>query len=188
MSLIRRRHFTEIEIIAFVGGLLGLFLGFSMLSFVEIFYFFGIHPVIKKFSKGVSNMPKTKSKSSTWHNVKTYLIEYLQGSTIHSFNFIGDANKHFIERIAWLLAFALSLTGCTFMVLDLFNNLNINAISMVTEDGIHEVSKIPFPAVTIFGSYPVPVYYDKYLFALTTNDAKRYFYSATDFNSIDAVQ
>lgn len=44
--IVRRKHFTVIELFAFVGGLLGLFLGISVVSFAEI-----INELIQSMSK-----------------------------------------------------------------------------------------------------------------------------------------
>jgi amiloride-sensitive sodium channel len=42
----RYQQFTFSDVVSYVGGLLGLFAGISMLSIVEIFYFFLIRPVV----------------------------------------------------------------------------------------------------------------------------------------------
>ena len=41
----RSLKMTEIDFISSLGGVFGLFLGFSLLSFVEIFYWFCVIPV-----------------------------------------------------------------------------------------------------------------------------------------------
>ena len=38
-ALIRYQHFTIVDFLAYVGGILGLFAGISALSVVEILYF-----------------------------------------------------------------------------------------------------------------------------------------------------
>jgi amiloride-sensitive sodium channel len=46
ISYRRYQQFTFSDVVSYVGGLLGLFAGISMLSIVEIFYFFIIRPVV----------------------------------------------------------------------------------------------------------------------------------------------
>ena len=46
ISMRRVRQFTTVDFLSYVGGLLGLFAGISMLSLVEIFYFFSIRLVV----------------------------------------------------------------------------------------------------------------------------------------------
>lgn len=42
----RRELFSRTDVVANVGGILGLFLGFSIVSFSELIYFFIIYPYI----------------------------------------------------------------------------------------------------------------------------------------------
>lgn len=58
VPLRRFRQFTFIDFLSYVGGLLGLFAGISVLSFVEIFYFFVprlLSDIMKKFNKVQTN-------------------------------------------------------------------------------------------------------------------------------------
>lgn len=152
---IRRQHFTEIDIFAFVGGLLGLFFGFSVLSFAEIVYFFGVR-VIWRNQQNVSTdlRNQEESKNSFLLPVKLYVLSYMKSSSIHSFAFIGDAERNLIERGVWLATFVFSMTGCTLMILKLYQKLDINVISLSIDDGVYDASNIPFPAITFNGKYP----------------------------------
>lgn len=161
-ALVRRKHFTETDILAFIGGLLGLFLGFSALSFIEFLYFFTLEPLAGRFTQkrvkasneaeGIKFRPTRALKA-----MKRYIFSYMKSSSIHSFNYIGDSDRLWIERVAWLIAFILSMTCCSLMVQQLYQKLNINSIAMAIQDHSQDVSQIPFPAVTIFGTYPHPI-------------------------------
>lgn len=160
---IRRKHFTQIEIFSFVGGLLGLFLGFSVLSFAEIIYFiaFGLMGKVKKRRVspvvGITLAPRTNGAVTL---IQGFCLNYMKTSSIHSFIYIADVTRSKVERIIWLISFILSMTGCVFMISNLYKKLNINLISIAFEDAPSNASQVPFPAVTIFGDYPIPQFAD----------------------------
>lgn len=52
--------------------------------------------------------------------------------------------------------FVLSMTGSVFMIVNLYYKLNIDAITVLIENGSQNISQIPFPAITFFGGYPKP--------------------------------
>jgi uncharacterized membrane protein len=163
--LIRRVHLTEIDIFSYVGGLLGLFFGISVLSIAElVHYFILICRRLKIAPLPVIKVTDTEARS-VWKSTKHYCLHYLQNSSIHSFLFIGDSDKKTIERLVWVLTFALSITGCVFMIQKLRQKSNINSITTVIVDGGYDITKIPFPAVTIFSSYPsIPTFGDFFTF------------------------
>ena len=97
-----KRQFTEIDFIAYTGGAFGLFLGLSIMSFVEVFYYFTIRllfafvrekrkdrKVRGEFSKVLD---ETKSRLS-------YLKFYFNISTVHGMIQIIMDNRNFIERL-----------------------------------------------------------------------------------------
>jgi len=102
--LLRDRHFfpihykaqfSPVDVIALVGGFFGLFLGFSILSFVEIIYYFMIRPIINKKSlrnrTAFAGEPKHKA-------LKNFTIELLNESSIHGFNYIGEKEARLSQR------------------------------------------------------------------------------------------
>jgi hypothetical protein len=155
--LIRKVHFTEIDIFSYVGGLLGLFFGISVLSIAEVGYYLmllGKH--LRRFRVipiPIIKVVDTEARGA-WKSTKQYCLEYMESSSIHSFLFIVNSNRRTLERIVWLLPFALSITGCTFMIQKLHKKSGINAVTTAIVDGGFEITKIPFPAVTIISSYP----------------------------------
>lgn len=72
MGLKRVRLFTMIDFCSYVGGLLGLFAGFSVLSFCEFFYFFTVRVflnlLLNKRRKGrriIKIEPRTNRSTET---------------------------------------------------------------------------------------------------------------------------
>jgi hypothetical protein len=163
--LIRRVHLTEIDIFSYIGGLLGLFFGISVLSIAELVYYLLLTCRRSKVAPlPIVEVTDTEARN-IWKSIKRYCLHYLENSSIHSFLFIGDNHKKTIERLVWIFTFALSITGCVFMIEKLRQKSNINSITTVIVDGGYDITKIPFPAVTIFSSYPsIPMYGDFFTF------------------------
>lgn len=96
-----KRQFTETDFIAYTGGAFGLFLGISIMSFVEVFYYFTIRLLFayvrnKRKNKKVRGelievLDKTKSKLS-------YVKFYFSISTVHGMIQIIMDHRNFIER------------------------------------------------------------------------------------------
>lgn len=152
--IVRRKNFTVTEIFAFVGGLLGLFLGISVVSFAEIVNMM-LQPLFLKLSKTSCFRKKplrvntSENKSITMiRKFKSYLSFYLKESSIHSFNFMANGCNGF-EKIFWILSFSFSMTGCVLMILNLYQTMDFKAVTLIIDDKAMDVSQIPFPAVTI---------------------------------------
>lgn len=157
--IVRRKHFTVTEIFAFIGGLLGLFLGISAISFAEVINLM-LQPVFKKLSsygcfgkRSPCLRKKRKTRFAIFSKAKSYLSFFLNESSIHSFNFMANASTCF-ESIFWLLSFCFSMTGCAFMIIQLHQAMDFKTITLIIDDRVIDVSEIPFPAVTIFSSFP----------------------------------
>jgi Amiloride-sensitive sodium channel len=175
--LFRRRHFTEIDIFSFVGGLLGLFLGFSVLSMVEILYFCVIKVCFKKTSQAYESSNMSWTTHGAGFNCLQFrcrfIVDYMRESSVHGLAYIADKSKHFVERyiftfalvfkrlqriyylrrLIWMIAFLISMIGCVLMINKLHSKLGIDTITMVLDVGSHSVSVLPFPAITIFGPH-----------------------------------
>lgn len=93
-SVIRRKQFSGVEVVSFVGGLLGLFAGFSALSFVEFIYHFTIRIGYNIYSQRnkVHPIKNPKLKNKDRRIVKDIMEEYLAESSIHGLNANGAKN------------------------------------------------------------------------------------------------
>lgn len=154
--VVRRKHFTMTEIFAFTGGLLGLFLGISVISLAEVINLF-LQPLFGKLASSPTRPSRIKTKRKRFFEIfgkaKSYFSFFLKESSIHSFNFIVNARNCF-ESMFWLLTFVLSMTGCTFMILQLYWTMDFKSVTLIIDDQLIDVSEIPFPAVTVFASFP----------------------------------
>jgi hypothetical protein len=83
-------------------------LGFSVLSGVEIVYYFSLRILCfrKKQNKVNSELISAESKK------KNYLMEAVGSSSIHGCNQIAMDNRHIIEKIFWTIVVCLALVFC----------------------------------------------------------------------------
>lgn len=159
--IVRRKHFTNNEIFAFVGGLLGIFLGISLMSFAEVVNLF-LEPLFKNLAKAFCFKSKKVNRnvyknefSNGFENVKSYFGFYLKESSIHGLKFLSNA-KNCFEKIFWSLIFSFSMAGCFFMIHNLYKTTDFKAVTLIIDDKLMNVAEIPFPAITFFGSFPRP--------------------------------
>lgn len=102
--MVRKKHYTNVEIFSFVGGLFGLFLGFSVLSLFELIFHFIIVPILEFFKKFQTHQePKSKKawrKEATPKTkaVKEYAIKIMENSSIHGLVYISDGSRRKVER------------------------------------------------------------------------------------------
>jgi hypothetical protein len=87
----RRKQLTVVGFLSLVGGFLGLFAGFSVLSGFDLLYFFIIEPLTKR------NGARVQSEAVERRPV-TYVNDYLGSSSIHGFSHIGNSQKSKLQR------------------------------------------------------------------------------------------
>ncbi|CAG9805270.1 unnamed protein product [Chironomus riparius] len=147
----KRKVFTSVDIFSLIGGFLGLFAGFSFLSAGEIILHFIIYPLASLKSRRSSKIRPVfdelpeKSKNA----IVSYLLIYLEESSIHSFKYFGDIQKKFIERLVWFLFFILSMILAFLMVQKVYEKLKESEIYMSLDGKPTSVENIPFPAFTL---------------------------------------
>lgn len=114
-----KKHYTNVDVMAFIGGLLGmsvwdllrlflvnndafsgLFAGLSALSVIELFYFFTIRPLIDRCRSKVQPIHSQKNKEAN------FLTNFMKESTVHSFrNFISEDSKLKKWSFSWMRRF-----------------------------------------------------------------------------------
>jgi hypothetical protein len=92
--IVLQQKLTTLAFASYCGGSLGLFLGFSILSAIEIIHYLTMRVVCNRakrnaVSSGIEEEPETS---------KNYVVEFLDSSSIHGFKQIGMQKWHFIER------------------------------------------------------------------------------------------
>jgi hypothetical protein len=99
-NFIRKQQFNELDFLSYIGGLLGLFAGFSVLSFVELVYWFSIRVFLQRIRRASSTVvPLIRVptlSSSRLDNFGKQVKNYLQESSIHGLSYLSDGQ--FIQR------------------------------------------------------------------------------------------
>lgn len=94
---IKRKYFTVIDWFSFVGGILGLFFGFSFLSIFEIaFHSWMVFVNVRK--KIVENDGWMSAKRNQSKTCGEFLRQFFGISTIHGLKYISDGNMRIAER------------------------------------------------------------------------------------------
>lgn len=124
--MIVRKQFGKLEYLSYIGGILGLLVGISLLSLVEIFYFSSLHLLV---------LYRFKKKRNKVHHKKIELklpqpitlirradkiidkVGSLKRSTVHSFNIIGNTERTAIERWASEIEVHKTNLGCYYRLL-----------------------------------------------------------------------
>lgn len=83
--------------LANTGGLLGLFMGFSVVSLVEIFYFTAVRPIFKRHHHGKNNNTTRKS-SELCNRIKPFVQRSFQNERINS-NIIGKNDVYHLPYL-----------------------------------------------------------------------------------------
>jgi hypothetical protein len=93
--MVRQQQLTTLDFVSYCGGSLGLFLGFSMLSAIEVIFYMTLRVICVKCQQQRVSPSETNTVATSRKN---YLKEYIENSSIHGFNQIVMRRRHFIER------------------------------------------------------------------------------------------
>ncbi|CRL07760.1 CLUMA_CG020714, isoform A [Clunio marinus] len=145
--LVTSSFMSSIDIISYIGGYLGLFLGFSFLSLMEIIYYVFIKTTSDKSCRK-SGKPNGNEEDSS-----NLFSAFIKESSIHGLVYMNDRKLSFTERFIWIACFVISMTLCMFMISKLYVQLGTQGV-MTVMDNPMSVSEIPFPAVTFFTQHP----------------------------------
>jgi Amiloride-sensitive sodium channel len=115
------------DFLATCGGLLGLFLGVSVISFLEIAYFctiglFSKLRVGERVDEG-QNVPIEDLQSAHVNKtkrcfklLKDLMADYFTNTTIQGFNYVSTEGLPLLERFWWAVVIALSTLCCSLLI------------------------------------------------------------------------
>jgi Amiloride-sensitive sodium channel len=93
---ILQEQLTVLDFISYCGGALGLFLGFSAMSAVEMIYYFTVRIAFDRAQK--NKVAILNSNDQDQQQNDNYFLDIMNNSSIHGFNQVVIANRHSIER------------------------------------------------------------------------------------------
>ncbi|CAO1405296.1 unnamed protein product [Diamesa serratosioi] len=114
-TFIRKKQFTTVDFLSDCGGILGLFAGISVLSIVEVVYYFSLRILVnawidRKKSKIIPVKPihtlddQLQTNNNNTQSILRMFLNYtkfvLQESSIHGCNYIVNPLKSWIERVS----------------------------------------------------------------------------------------
>lgn len=75
--------------------------------------------------------------------------EFSNNSTVHGVKYLGERRRHWAERIFWVVAFCISVCGCSIMIHKIYEKWQLSPVIVSFAEKSTPVWQIPFPAVTI---------------------------------------
>lgn len=96
-----------------------------------------------------SDLPVPVKLTSEKSEYIEFVDEFCENSSIHGVKYMGDRKRQRVERLWWLIAFLLSIYGCTMIILNAWQRWDSNPVIVSFSEQATPVWQIPFPAVTI---------------------------------------
>ncbi|KAH8264123.1 hypothetical protein KR038_003287 [Drosophila bunnanda] len=75
--------------------------------------------------------------------------EYCEHTSIHGVQYLGDRQRPMPERIFWLIAFLISIYGCSMLITSAYTKWTETPVIVSFAEKSTPVWNIPFPAVTV---------------------------------------
>lgn len=91
----------------------------------------------------------TTHTSSKEYGCSELIDEFCFNSTIHGIKYMGDRKRHWVERVWWLLAFILSIAGCSRLIVHIWQRWDRSPVIVSFAEKPTPIWQIPFPAITI---------------------------------------
>jgi Amiloride-sensitive sodium channel len=155
-ALRRSEIYGSIDLISQFGGLLGLFMGISLLSIVEILHFCTLRLICTfkiggQHGEGHTKQHKPSPGKLTLQlaKVKKPCIEYSAFSSIHGFPYLVERDRSTIEKYFWAILIVISIYGCGLLISDLHTKWNDTPVIISLSEKATPIWQIPFPAITI---------------------------------------
>jgi hypothetical protein len=145
-----------VDFASYCGGSLGLFLGFSVLSAVEIVYYFSLRILCFKKQKTKVGSIQIEGENKQ----KSYLLEAVGSSSIHGCNQIAINNRHIFERIFWTIVVGSALVFCCRPTYTLFVKYQKSNIMMKYENVLDSSEKVRNSRILVTDCCFLPVYSD----------------------------
>lgn len=137
--------------------LLGLFAGFSVLTFFELIIFVFFRIPLSKFKMNTSKVfPFKPTEDQINQNVEIqkfflkpskYFYNYMEHSSLHGLSHASLKNLHVVERIFWTIAFTISMVTCGIMLNNSYNKYSKSPIAISLDGDPQSVNDVRFSRV-----------------------------------------
>lgn len=118
----------------------GLFAGFSLLTILELIFYFIVRPSVEYLKSKTKVHPirvrqvQQNSSPRCAEKSLTYFYHYMEECSLHGLNHATFKNLQLIERIFWLIAFVVSMIFCGFLLNTMYSKY-VNAPITISYDG-----------------------------------------------------
>ncbi|KAK3912127.1 Pickpocket protein 28 [Frankliniella fusca] len=89
------------------------------------------------------------SPSPLMHAVRQAVSEFSENTSIHGVRYIAEHGRRGVERLLWIVTEIVCGTGAAYMLMNVLTKFNENPTMTRVESYFHEVSDMPFPAITL---------------------------------------
>jgi len=115
----RKEFYGNIDFLADCGGLLGLFLGVSVISLLEIVYFCTVRLGfnLQRGQTSCQDEIKRVETKSKLRVLKDLVADYSTRATIQGINYVADTDRSWMERFWWAVVVVLSVFCCVSLIL-----------------------------------------------------------------------
>jgi hypothetical protein len=96
LQFFRKQQFNILNFISFVGGILGLFAGFSAISFIELIYWFTVRVVLLNFGRRNREIRPIDVNLHDHENgisLMKYFKNFFDESSIHGLKYVSGFTK-----------------------------------------------------------------------------------------------
>ncbi|XP_044272487.1 pickpocket protein 28-like [Tribolium madens] len=121
--------------------------------------------------------PKKKKFPGFRKNIYDYFTEFSSNTGIHGFKYMGEQERCFIEKLYWLVLFAISLYICVSLIIQTWIKWDQSPVLVSFAQSPTPVWQVPFPAITICSEtkarqrvYNFTYYYHQVIDQLTTGE------------------
>jgi Amiloride-sensitive sodium channel len=151
MTSQRSELYGKTDFLANCGGLMGLFLGVSVISLLEIVYFCSIRVCFNRRTDesridSEKNLQKTKGLLQI---LKDLVADYSTKTTIQGINYIADTELSRTERYWWSIVVVISIFFCGSLISDIFMRYRDSPVIINLANEETSIFQIPFPAITV---------------------------------------
>jgi Amiloride-sensitive sodium channel len=147
----RLQMFVFADYLGFIGGIMGLIAGLSVLSLVESVYHFvdiiqtkvraklrsrRVIAVQSSSTEVIQGGPKrtnVRQKHALYQFTK-YFAQFMATSDAHGFRYIRDKDQHVCGRLFWLVAVAASIAACVVLTSSAFDNAELKPFVIRLDD------------------------------------------------------
>lgn len=94
-------------------------------------------------------LPERRPEGSTLSAAWDLFTEFSGNSTVHGIKYLGERQRHWSERVFWIIVFFISVVGCSFMIWKIYDKWQTSPVIVSFAEKPTPIFHIPFPAVTV---------------------------------------